>query len=291
MWQHHFEFLLLGYGAYMTFAELCKANLPDIPDQHIAQMVAGHRRARSSSPTPSCAGSRALRSSKGSTARSSRAARRRRSTPSWRRATPAARGSRSSRASRIRGSTWRRATASTTPTASWLDDPRIPYASLIGHIGALQAGEDIERPTDHIAARARPPRDRVRRPARRRRAQGVRRAARALAHRLPVRRGAQVLLRLLVPDELVEQDPRVRRPARRARLPRRTAKTIFQLSRLEVHSALDELLLTWATGGRPRGPKYWPPIVARRESCSSSSPSGRRRPPSARCPRRFSTRR
>ncbi len=41
MWQHHFEFLLLGYGAYMTFAELCKANLPDIPDQHIAQMVAG----------------------------------------------------------------------------------------------------------------------------------------------------------------------------------------------------------------------------------------------------------
>ena len=41
MWQNHFEFLLLGYGAYMTFAELCKASLPDIPDQHIAQMVAG----------------------------------------------------------------------------------------------------------------------------------------------------------------------------------------------------------------------------------------------------------
>jgi len=41
MWQHHFEFLLLGYGAYATFADLCKANLPDIPDQHIAQMVAG----------------------------------------------------------------------------------------------------------------------------------------------------------------------------------------------------------------------------------------------------------
>ena len=39
---------------------------------------------------------------------------------------------------------------------------------------------------------------------------------------------------------------------------------IFQLSRLEVYSALDELLLTWATGGQPRGPKYWPPIVARR---------------------------
>ena len=41
MWQHHFEFLLLGYGAYGTFVEFCKNHLPDIPDQHIAQMVAG----------------------------------------------------------------------------------------------------------------------------------------------------------------------------------------------------------------------------------------------------------
>src|SRR2546421_5564542 len=41
MWQNHFEFLLLGYGAYATFAEFCKSHLPDIPDQHIAQMVAG----------------------------------------------------------------------------------------------------------------------------------------------------------------------------------------------------------------------------------------------------------
>src|SRR5690349_24922604 len=41
MWQRHFEFLLLGYGAYSTFVDLCKTNLPDIPDQHVAQMVAG----------------------------------------------------------------------------------------------------------------------------------------------------------------------------------------------------------------------------------------------------------
>ena len=41
MWQHHSEFLLLGYGAYATFVDFCKNALPDIPDQHIAQMVAG----------------------------------------------------------------------------------------------------------------------------------------------------------------------------------------------------------------------------------------------------------
>src|SRR5262249_39087130 len=41
MWPNHFELLLTGYAASMTFSELCKKALPDIPDQHIAQMVAG----------------------------------------------------------------------------------------------------------------------------------------------------------------------------------------------------------------------------------------------------------
>ena len=34
---------------------------------------------------------------------------------------------------------------------SWHDDPSIPYASLIGHIAALNAGRDIERPTEELA--------------------------------------------------------------------------------------------------------------------------------------------
>ncbi|MFL5862455.1 MAG: PEP-utilizing enzyme, partial [Solirubrobacteraceae bacterium] len=43
------------------------------------------------------------------------------------------------------------------------------------------------------------------------------------------------------------------------------AEDIFQLARHEVSVALDELTLTWATGGLPLGPKHWPPIVARRK--------------------------
>ena len=39
---------------------------------------------------------------------------------------------------------------------------------------------------------------------------------------------------------------------------------VFQLSRHEVASALDELVLSWATGGQALGPRHWPPIVARR---------------------------
>ena len=40
---------------------------------------------------------------------------------------------------------------------------------------------------------------------------------------------------------------------------------VFQLGRHEVAQALDELVLTWATGGAPLGPAHWPPIVARRK--------------------------
>jgi pyruvate, water dikinase len=41
MWHHHFEFLLLGYGAYLTFFSFCKKAFPEITDQTIARMVAG----------------------------------------------------------------------------------------------------------------------------------------------------------------------------------------------------------------------------------------------------------
>ena len=117
MWQHHFEFLLLGYGAYSTFAEFCHAHLPDIPDQHISQMVAGvdvvlfqpdaelRRLARLAietgvdgafveGRTPDEINAELGESDAGRA------------------------GSTSSRRSRTRGSTWARATASTTTTAA-----------------------------------------------------------------------------------------------------------------------------------------------------------------------------
>ncbi|MFO7277807.1 MAG: PEP-utilizing enzyme [Pseudomonadota bacterium] len=41
MWQHHFEFLMLGYGAYLVFFQFCKKAFPEISDQTVARMVAG----------------------------------------------------------------------------------------------------------------------------------------------------------------------------------------------------------------------------------------------------------
>jgi pyruvate,water dikinase len=41
MWHHHFEFLMLGYGAYLVFFQFCKQIFPEIADQTVARMVAG----------------------------------------------------------------------------------------------------------------------------------------------------------------------------------------------------------------------------------------------------------
>ncbi len=40
-WNYHFEFLNLGYAAYLDFFGFCKGLWPSIPDQAIAKMVAG----------------------------------------------------------------------------------------------------------------------------------------------------------------------------------------------------------------------------------------------------------
>ena len=41
IFQYHFEFLNLGYGAYLVFYEHCREAFPDISDQTIARMLSG----------------------------------------------------------------------------------------------------------------------------------------------------------------------------------------------------------------------------------------------------------
>ena len=41
LWQYHFEFLNLGYAAYLDFFMFCKTSWPNSPDLAIAKMVAG----------------------------------------------------------------------------------------------------------------------------------------------------------------------------------------------------------------------------------------------------------
>ena len=263
MWQHHFEFLLLGYGAYATFAELCKTNLPDIPDQHIAQMVAGidvllfrpdaelRRLAQLAVDSGVDGAFVEGRTPKEIDAELERS--------------EAGRGWLAA-LEEVKDPWFNMATGDGLYHyyGSWLDDPSIPYAALIGHVAALRAGEQIQRPTEEIERERERLADEYTRAARRGAARTVRRPAGALADGVPVRRGAQVLLRLLVFDPVVEQGREFGALlARNGFL--EDGEDIFQLSRHEVATALDELTLTWATGGVALGPKHWPPIVARRK--------------------------
>lgn len=263
MWQHHFEFLLLGYGTYATFAELCKAQLPDIPDQHIAQMVAGidvllfrpdaelRRLARlaleagvdaafAEERTPTEIEAELEQSDAGR---------------AWLAELDAA-----------KDPWFNMATGDglTHHYRSWLDDPSIPYASISGYLRALKAGEQIERPTEAIERE----RDRLAE------------EYGALLHedaRGPFN-DLLALSRTVFP--YVEEHKffcdywfltrwwnKIREfgavLATHGFL--ESGEDVFQLSRYEVASALDELVLTWATGGAARGPSYWPPIAARRK--------------------------
>jgi pyruvate,water dikinase len=265
MWQHHFEFLLLGYGAYATFAEFCKANLPDIPDQHIAQMVAGidvllfkpdaelRRLARLAVETgvdSAFVQGRTPQEIDAELAQSDAGR-------AW-----------LDELERVKNPWFNMATGDglTHYYRNWLDDPSIPYAALGGHITRLKRGEQIERPTEEIQRE----RDRL--------------AEEYMGLLEEDSRGTftdlLMLSRTVFP--YVEEHKfycdywfltnwwnKIREFG--ALLARHGflvdgEEDVFHLSRHEVATALDELVLTWATGGLALGPKHWPPIVARRKA-------------------------
>jgi phosphohistidine swiveling domain-containing protein/DNA-binding transcriptional ArsR family regulator len=264
MWQHHFEFLLLGYGAYMTFSEFCKAHLPDIPEQHIAQMVAGidvllfrpgaelRRLARlaldtgvdtafAEGRTPAEIDAELVVTDAGR---------------AWLQALE-----------EIKDPWFNMATGDGLYHfyGSWYDDPSIPYASVTGHIRALRDGELVERPTEEVRAE----RDRLADEY----AALLDEESRGTFHEL------LGLSRTVFPyveehkfycdywfltrwwNKLREFGALL---AKHGFLEQ--TEDLFQLSRHEVATALDELILTWATGGEPLGPTHWPPIVARRRA-------------------------
>jgi pyruvate, water dikinase len=262
-WQHHSEFLLLGYGTYATFAEFCKNALPDIPDQHIAQMVAGidvllfrpdaelRRLARLAVDTgvdPAFVEGRTPAEIDAELAGSDAGR-------SW-----------LQELERVKDPWFNMATGDALYHyyGSWFDDPSIPYASLIGYVRALKEGDEIERPTEALARE----RDRL---------AGEYEALLDEETRTSFNE-LLGLSRLVFP--YVEEHKflcdywfltrwwnKVREFG--ALLAQHEfledSEDVFQLSRHEVASALDELLLSWATGGEPLGPKHWPAIVARRK--------------------------
>ena len=263
MWQHHFELLLLGYGAYVTFSDFCKANLPDIPDQHVAQMVAGidvllfrpsaelrrlAKLAIESGVDGAFVEGRSPAEIDSELAESDAGRK-------W-----------LEELEQVKDPWFNMATGDGLYHyyRSWYDDPSIAYASIVGHVRALRDGEEAERPSEELARE------------RERLAQEygalLDEQTRGTFHEL------LELSRMVFPyveehkfycdywfltrwwNKLREFGALL---AEHGFL--EDSEDVFHLGRHEVAAALDELLLTWATGGTPMGPTHWPPIVARRK--------------------------
>jgi pyruvate, water dikinase len=264
IWQYHFEFLNLGYAAYLVFYELCKQSFPDIPDQTIAKMVSGIDVVlfRPESELGRLAG-RAVELGVADAIK----------------AAPSEDALRAAFAASAPGQKWLADwEAVKTPWfyysngngfyhhhRSWIDDPGVPLAHLGNYIERLQAGEDLSRPLAKVSAE----RDRI--SAEYRALLEGDDAVAAFEQNLG-------LARLVFP--YVESHNfyvehwyhtlfwnKVREFG--ALLARHRfiddAEDVFYLQRHEISDALVDLRLAWAAGSEGRGPGYWPPIVARRK--------------------------
>jgi pyruvate,water dikinase len=266
MMQYHFELLNLGYGAYLAFREVCGAVFPDITDQTMAKMVSGiellvlrpdeelRRLAR-----------RAVELGEGAAVKGAK------NEDALRAALD---GSES-------GALWLADFEQTKDPwfyysngnglshhhRSWIDDPALPIAAIGSYVDRLEAGEDISRPFDQVIAE----RDRI------------------TAEYRSFLSGAErdsfdqslALARTVFPfienhNFYVEHQyftlfwNKVREFGALLHRYRFLAgqEDVFYLRHDEVREALEELRMTWGTGGAgvARGPAYWPPIVARRRT-------------------------
>ncbi len=222
MWHHHTEMLMLGYGAYVVFFQFCKQAFPEISDQTAARMVAGidvimyrpddelRKLARIAVETgvddlftEGCSPSKVLTALAG----------RGEAGQTWLAAFEPAR------------EPWFNVSTGDGfyhHHRSWADDLTVPFTALPRYVAQVRERQARRPPHRGAAGRAGTDRDRVPRAARQRgRAGRVRPDAGPVPAGLPVRGGSQVLLRALVHQPVLRQDPRVRRAAGPVRGPGR----------------------------------------------------------------------
>ena len=265
--QYHFEFLNLGYGAYLVFYDLCRRAFPEIPEHTIAQMVSGievlvlrpddelRRLARLAlelgvaTPVREAASEDDLQVRLAGSDQGAR----------WLADFEA---TKNPWFNFSYGNGW-----VSHRHRSWVDDTTLPIATIGMYIERLEAGRDISRPVEAVGAE----RDRI-----------------------------TAEYRSLLPDEDRKAFDEQLALARMvfayvenhnfyidhwyftlfwnkvrefgALLARHgflvDGEDVFYLRHDELRSALEELRLWWSSGGQSRatGPQHWPQIVARRKT-------------------------
>lgn len=264
--QYHFELVNLGYGAYLALYEVCRQAFPDISDRTIAKMVTG-------------IDVLALRPDEELKRLAARAVELGVATE-----VQTARGEpelRAALAGTAAGDTWLAEYQQAKDPwfyfsfgnglyhhhRSWIDDPTLPIAMIGSYARRVQAGEDIRRRQDIVLAE----RERI---TREHRALLDNQTREAFDRQL-------TLARTVFPhieDHNFYVDHRAHtvfwNKAREfgtllsAHAFLDDPEDMFLLRHEEVRVALEELRLHWSSGGAgiPRGPAYWPPIIARRKT-------------------------
>jgi pyruvate,water dikinase len=262
--QLHFELLLLAYGAYLTFFQLCQGAFPDIPLQTMTQMIAGYDTTMNRPDEELKALARAAvdRGVDSSFAEGR----------SHEQILAELRESDAGRAwlaeLEERGHPWFMMSTGDGfyhHHRAWVDDPRLPFSAITDYVARLRQGEDLSRPTAHLLAE----RDRIAAeyaellPSDDDRAQfeqllGLCRNVfpHAEGHKFFIEHWGTSLFfnklrevgAVLAENGFVEE-----------------ADDLFYLNIHEVHEALMDLGLAWAAGAPGHGPTHWPPKIAERK--------------------------
>lgn len=259
MGSYHFEMLNLGYGAYLTFRELCQNAFPGIADRTVARMVAGIDILlfRPDDEVRKLARLAIDRGLAGVVLASSDEELVGNMDDEWRAALEEAKDP----------WFWYSTGAGYTHTdRAWIDDMRLPLSALRGYVQKLQAGEEIARPLDQITGE----RERITSEYRdllgseddKAAFDGLVNLARTVYpyvenHNFYVEHWhhsifwskVRELGRVFVAHGFFADE-----------------EDVFFLRRTEIHDALYDLCIGWATGTDSRGPTYWPAIVARRRA-------------------------
>ena len=266
MWHHHFEFLLLGYGAYMTFFAFCKKAFPEITDQTIARMVAGidaeifrpddelRRLAR-------CAVALGVdgKFQEGLSARAIIESLEQAGKP---------------------GHDWLlELETSRHPWfninvgdgfyhyhRAWNDDLSMPFAGLPEYVRRVKAGEPLERPIERLRAERRQLIDDYRDLLSTDEERAAYDQMITLAHRVfPYVEGHKFYCEHwytnLFFNKIREFGALLARHGFFA-----DAEDVFQLTHYELESAIIDLMTSWSNGSPPRGPERWPAVVAERRA-------------------------
>ena len=266
IWHYHFEFLNLGYGAYLVFQELCREVFPDITDQAMTKMVAGiDVLILRPDDELRCLATRAIELGVGEQVKLA----------------ADENDLQSSLEGSKAGREWLTDYEQTKDPwfyfsygsgvyhhhRSWIDDTSLPLATIGSYIERIEAGEAVARPLDAVRAE----RDRI-----------------TEEHRTLLRDDARqafdaslALARTVFPfveNHNFQIDHRylayfwnkVREFG--ALLERHSflaeEEDVFFLRHDEVRAALLDLRQSWSSGdaSTARGPVYWPAIVARRKA-------------------------